>query len=102
MENSQRKIGAKVDNATSSSQEVIEATEEKTGQSGGGGGCDKKRPRKMKATVRASQEKVEAKISSIQSELEESIRTQVQDSMASVYQCTQHLCDELNANTAQV
>jgi hypothetical protein len=50
----------------------------------------------IKATVRASQEIMEATINSIQSELEETIKNRVEDVLSSVDQATQRLHKELD------
>jgi hypothetical protein len=51
--------------------------------------------KKMKAKMDIYQEKMEAAIHSIRSELEETIRYQVEDDLACVDQKTQGLCKEL-------
>jgi hypothetical protein len=58
--------------------------------------------REMKATVSAIQEKTEAVINSIQCELDESIKYQVEAVLASVNNHTQGLCEKLNVKIEEM
>jgi hypothetical protein len=99
MEAVQENMETKVDTTMSIGQEVKKAYQEKmvaireiwaeikAGQEEVKVGVEE-----MKATVRASQEKMETAANSIHSELEETIKNQVEDGLASVNQWTQDLC----------